>query len=95
MLEHLLNQAQGLQEMIGVLRPGAPLVLVVTRSGILGTLIQWHWGNRYFSRTELSALMHEPGSINLQFIPFPIGLVRFSSMACIGFRRNDDLPNVS
>ena len=33
MLEHLPNPGEGLQEMYRVLRPGAPLILVVTRSG--------------------------------------------------------------
>ncbi len=40
MLEHLPDTAQGLREMVRVLQPSAPLVLVVTRSGLLGTLIE-------------------------------------------------------
>ncbi|HEY9661879.1 MAG TPA: class I SAM-dependent methyltransferase [Allocoleopsis sp.] len=87
MLEHLPEPKQGLQEMVRVLRLGAPLVLVVTRAGLLGSLIEWHWGNRCFTPKELSALMQEAGLVNLKFVPFPVGLSRFSSMACIGFRR--------
>ena len=34
--------------------------------------------------------MQEAGLLNLQFISFPVGLARLSSMACIGFRREDD-----
>lgn len=86
MLEHLPNPAKGLQEMVRVLRLGAPLVLVVTRSGLLGSLIQWHWGNYCFNPEELSTLMQAAELINLQFVPFPIGLARFTSMVCIGFR---------
>lgn len=92
MLEHLPDPNQGLQEMVRILRPNAPLVLIVTRTGLLGTLIQWHWGNRCFSQKELSALMQEVGLVNLQFIPFPVGLARFSSMAYIGFRGEDNDP---
>ena len=88
MLEHLPEPIQGLQEMVRILRPGAPLILVVTQSGLLGWLIQWYWGNRCFSQKELSVLMSETGLINLQFVPFPFGLARFTSLACIGFRRS-------
>ncbi len=84
MLEHLSDPIQGLREMVRVLRPGAPLILVVTQSGLLGWLIQSHWGNRCFNREELSTLMHEAGLTHLQFIPFPVGLARFTSIACIG-----------
>lgn len=85
-LEHLPNPAQGLQEMIRVLRPGAPLVLVVTRSGLLGTLIQWHWGNRCFNQEELSVLMNEAGLTQVQFFSFPVGIAHFTSIGCVGFR---------
>lgn len=88
MLEHLSDPAQGLQEMVRVLCPGAPLILVVTRSGLLGALIQWHWGNRCFNQEELSALMHEAGLTHVQFFSFPVGLAHFTSMTCIGFRRS-------
>lgn len=90
MLEHLPNPAQGLREMVRVLRPGSPLVVVVTRSGLLGTLIQLVWGNRCFREQELLTLRRDAGLIHLQSFAFPLGLTRFTSFACIGFSRNDD-----
>jgi SAM-dependent methyltransferase len=86
MLEHLPEPVLGLQEMVRVLRPGAPLVLVVTRSGFLGAVIQWHWGNRCFSPEDLSKLMLEAGLTRIRFFSFPPGLARSTSVACIGFR---------
>jgi demethylmenaquinone methyltransferase/2-methoxy-6-polyprenyl-1,4-benzoquinol methylase len=87
MLEHLPDPAQGLREMVRVLHWGAPLVLVVTRSGLPGRLIQWHWGNRCFRPEDLSALMQKAGLSHIQFFSFPVGLARLTSIACIGFRR--------
>ena len=86
MLEHLPNPAQGLQEMVRVLRPSAPLVLVVTRSGLLGSLIQWYWGNRCFVSEELLALMGVAGLTQVQLFSFPVGLARLTSIVCIGRR---------
>jgi hypothetical protein len=76
------------KDSLTIIRPGAPLILVATCSGLTGWLIQWHWGNRCFNRKELLSLMHEAGLIRLQFMPFPIGLARLTSFACIGFRRD-------
>ncbi|MBD2357951.1 class I SAM-dependent methyltransferase [Tolypothrix sp. FACHB-123] len=87
-IEHLPNPLQGLREMVRVLRPGAPLIVVVTQSGLLGWLIQWYWGNRCFSQEELSMLIHEAGLTQLQFLSFPVGLARFTSIACIAFKRS-------
>lgn len=89
MLEHLADPIQGLREMVRILRPGAPLVLVVTRSGLPGWLIQWHWGNRCFKQQELLSLMGEAGLIQLQVVPCPLGLACLTSFACIGFRRDE------
>ena len=86
MLEHLSNPLEGLREMYRVLRPGAPLMLVVTRRGLFGSLIQGYWGNHCFSQETLTNLMTDAGFSNLKFIPFPFGLARFTSFTCTGFR---------
>ena len=35
---------------------------------------------------ELAELMYKAGLTNLQFFPFPMGLSRFTSFVCIGFK---------
>lgn len=86
MLEHFPNPNQGLHEMVRVLRSGAPLILAVTRSGLLGWLIQWYWGNRCFSQKALVEMLTQAGLTNVQFYPFTVGVSRWTSIACVGFK---------
>lgn len=86
MLEHLQNPAQGLQEMVRVLRPGAPIILSVTRPGLLGWWIEWHWGNRCLSLRELSLMMTKAGLTQIQIYLFTSGLARWTSTVYLGFK---------
>ena len=88
MLEHLSNPSAGLQEMVRVLRPKAPIVLTVTRPGLLGWCIQWHWGNGCISPKELTHLMAEAGLSDIRCYPFTFGLSRWTSVACVGFKKS-------
>lgn len=86
MLEHLPDPLVGLREMVRVLQPGAPLILVVTRSGLLGSLIQLYWGNDCFSAKVLAEMMAEVGLTKIRFYPFTVGLSRWTSIAYVGFK---------
>lgn len=86
MLEHLPNPKQGLQEMVRILRPGAPIVLAVTRPGLFGWWIEWHWGNRCFNSQEMVRMMTEAGLTEIQVYPFTNGLARWTSTAYVGFK---------
>jgi demethylmenaquinone methyltransferase/2-methoxy-6-polyprenyl-1,4-benzoquinol methylase len=86
-LEHLPNPAVGLQEMVRGLRKGAPLILAVTRPGLLGFWIQWHWGNICLARQDLTKMMTEAGLTNIRFYPFSFGLSHWTSIAYVGFKK--------
>lgn len=86
MLEHLPKPTQGLREMVRVLRPGTPLILVATHPGLLSGWIQWHWGNGCFTPKELTERMIEAGLTNIRSYPLTVGLSRWTSITCVGFK---------
>lgn len=87
MLEHLPNPAKGLQEMVRVLRPEAPLILAVTRPGLLGFSIQWYWGNGCLAQRNLAEMLTATGLSDIRFYRFTFGLSRWTSIACVGFKK--------
>ncbi|PMB09479.1 SAM-dependent methyltransferase [Fischerella thermalis CCMEE 5273] len=87
MIEHLPNPTVGLQEMVRVLHPGAPLILAVTRPGLLGFWFQWRWGNTCLAPKVLAKMMSEAGLTNIRFYEFTFGLSHFTSITCVGFKK--------
>lgn len=86
MLEHLVNPSQGLQAMVRVLRPGAPIILAVTRPGLLSWWIEWHWGNCCLSSQEMIRIMTEAGLTQIRVYLFTNGLARWTSAVYLGFK---------
>ncbi len=85
-LEHLDSPLDGLRELVRVLRPGAPLVLVVTRPGPLAVLLNLRWRNRALSTADLSDLLHTVGLSHLHSAAFANGWAHWSSTVCVGFK---------
>jgi len=85
-LEHLDDPLVGLRELVRVLRPGAPLVLVVTRPGPLAALLNVRWGNHALATDDLTALLHTVGLTHLYPAAFARGWARWSSTVCVGLK---------
>ncbi|RUT01580.1 hypothetical protein DSM106972_066770 [Dulcicalothrix desertica PCC 7102] len=86
MLEHLPNSTAGLQEMVRVLRPGAPLIIAVTRPGLLGFWLESRWGNSCLAPNTLAKMMETVGLTDIYLCPFTFGLSRYTSIVCVGIK---------
>lgn len=70
MLEHTDNPRHALREIRRVMKVGAPLVLVVTRTGWIGSLIGMGWRNQSFAPDELLNILADAGFADLQLRNF-------------------------
>jgi SAM-dependent methyltransferase len=87
-LEHLDDPIAGLSEMVRVLKPGDPLVIVATRRGVSDALLRPKWRHEHIAQDELMLGMEEKGLIGVRAYPLLAGgsLPRRTSVACVGFK---------
>lgn len=86
LVEHLPNPPDALREMVRVLRPGAPLLLLVSQPGIWTNLIRLRWRYLAYPPPQVQQWMNEVGLGNLQSYPLPGRLPRRTSIAYLGFK---------
>ena len=70
-VEHLPAPEAAVRELVRVLRPGAPLLLLTTRQSFLGALVQLQWRVHRLGMQELEALLRASGLEDVRFVTLP------------------------
>lgn len=88
MVEHLPNPQAGLLEMVRVLKPNAPLLIVMTRWGLPGWIIGRRWGVQPIRPRQLEGWFEQVGLRQVQLLPLsrPTQAAYWLSVACVGFK---------
>jgi ubiquinone/menaquinone biosynthesis C-methylase UbiE len=88
-LEHLDDAFAELSEMVRVLKPGGPLVVVATRRVVSDALLPPKWRHEHIIQDRLMVGMERAGLIGVRAYPLLVGgpLPRQTSVACVGFKK--------
>lgn len=74
LLEYSANPFETLQEMVRVLRVGAPLLVVATRAGRISALHGLRWRYRAFEPEQLRQWLHQAGLVDIRRYTLDSGL---------------------
>ena len=76
MLEYIPDPATAIRELARVLRPGASLVLIVTRRGLADALLRWQWRYTLIAPTAMARWLDEAGVVDVRSFGLPaVGLL--------------------
>jgi len=87
-LEHLDDPFAGLSEMVRVLKPSGPLVVVATRRDVPGVPLRPTWHPEHIAQDQLMVVMEGAGLIGVHAYPLLTcgPLARQTSVAGVGFK---------
>lgn len=69
-IEHLSQPEAGIREMVRVLQPNAPLLIITTRPRLLGSLIDLQWGLTCLKEAALIEMLDDAGLRDVQPVRF-------------------------
>ena len=86
-LEHLSDPQQGLRELVRVLEPGAPLVLVISRQHLFSAWLRLKWAISRTTPNDLAACFTAAGLEDVKLYPLEgRPWCRWMSLACVGIK---------
>lgn len=87
-LEHLDDPLSGLKALVHVLKPGSPLLLVISRRHFLSAWLKLKWAISRTTPSDLEACFSAAGLTDIKLIPLASKpWVKHMSLACIGVKR--------
>lgn len=86
-LEHVPDLSATMGELTRVLRPGAPLVLVVTRPGWATTWLRMRWNAQPYAPGAMLSAMADAGLRHCRLAPLQGGIAQRWSCAYIGWAK--------
>lgn len=83
-LEHVADLPAAIGELVRVLRPGAPLLLVVSRPGPATAWLRLRWGATTYAPGTLLSTMRDAGLVENRLYPFTSDIAQRWSCAYVG-----------
>ncbi|NJK32094.1 MAG: class I SAM-dependent methyltransferase [Deltaproteobacteria bacterium] len=94
-LEHVTDLSAAIGELVRVLRPGAPMMLVLSRPGPATAWLRLRWGAATYMTGVILGAMGDAGLVEHRLYPFTSGIAQHWSCAYVGRKVHGERLRVS